>query len=561
MEVKEYINPLLKWWWLIIACTLLSAISGYLAVSQQPATYRSSTTLMIGSAVDDPNPSAGELGLSQLLASAYGDIAQRRPVREQTMMALNLPSLPEYSARALQNSNLLEIAVVDVSPHRAQAVANELANQLIQQSPTAPRPEDEERRVFIEDQLSSLQTNIQETEVEIIAKQSELEAAFSAREIADLQNEIAALLDKLRTLQSNYGALLPNTQGGATNTLAVIEPAGLPRNPVGPNVPVTVATTAAVGFALAAAAAYFLEFLDDTIKTPKDVKRATGLITLPSIPRYDTNGIPRNLVARNEPRSPAVDAYRRLRTGILSQDEANQFNTILITSATPGEGKSSVAANLAVVLAQSGEETLLLDADLRRPSQQDIFRLREKRGFSDLLVGYYKHADHVENTEALLDTVIQLTDVGLLSVMASGPVLSDAFELLDSEVMEQVLLDLSERFDRIIIDSPPVLVASDSISLATKVGAVMIIADSRRIRRKQLVESVEQLQSVNANLIGVALNRVNAKSAGYYYQYYYYDKQDSSDKPGDPGQEERGSERRLARWLPGRNKGVSPQQN
>ena len=269
MEVREYINPLLKWWWLVIACTLLSAISGYLAVSQQPATYRSSTTLMIGGAADDPNPRADELALSQLLASAYGDIVQRRPVREQTMMALNLSSLPEYSASALPNSNMLEISVIDVSPHRAQAVANELAKQLIQQSPTAPRPEDEERRVFIEDQLSSLQTNIEETELEIVAKQNELEEAFSARDIADLQAEIAALLTKLRTLQGNYAALLPNTQGGATNTIAVIEPAGLPRNPVGPNVPVTVATTAAFGFALAAAAAYFLDFLDDTIKHRK----------------------------------------------------------------------------------------------------------------------------------------------------------------------------------------------------------------------------------------------------------------------------------------------------
>ena len=264
------------------------------------------------------------------------------------------------------------------------------------------------------------------------------------------------------------------------------------------------------------------------------MKRATGLVTLPSIPRYDTNGNSRNLIARNEPRSPAVDAYRRLRTAILSQDEAKRFKTILITSATPGEGKSSVAANLAVVLAQSGEETLLLDADLRRPSQQEIFRLRERRGFSDLLVGYYKPADHVENSEALLDLVIQSTDVGLLSIMASGPVLSDAFELLDSEVMEQILLDLSDRFDRIIIDSPPVLVASDSVSLSTKTSAVIIVTDSRRLRRKQLVESVEQLKSVNANLIGVALNRVSAKSAGYYYQYYYYEKRDSSDKPGIP---------------------------
>src|SRR5687768_14227278 len=129
MDIQAYLRPVFRWWWLILAATLLAAVSSYLQVRQQPPLYVASTTLIIGRAFDDPNPTGSELTLGQQLAETYADLAQRRVVREATMTALGLTSLPEYSASPLPNRQLLEITVIDTSPERAKAVADELANQ------------------------------------------------------------------------------------------------------------------------------------------------------------------------------------------------------------------------------------------------------------------------------------------------------------------------------------------------------------------------------------------------------------------------------------------------
>jgi len=137
MELKNFITPLLKWWWLLVLATLVAGGSSFIVARQQPPEYEAYTTLMIGRTISDPNPSGNELHLSQQLAGIYADLAQRDPVANATMEALGLDSLPSYDARALPNSQFLEIAVIDTNPERAQAVANELANQLILQGPTA----------------------------------------------------------------------------------------------------------------------------------------------------------------------------------------------------------------------------------------------------------------------------------------------------------------------------------------------------------------------------------------------------------------------------------------
>jgi capsular polysaccharide biosynthesis protein len=201
--------------------------------------------------------------LTQQLANTYADMAKRRPVRQATMQALGLSWLPGYTVRVIANTQLVEVAVVDTNPQRAQAVANELANQLIRQAPMASGAETDQRRDFVKSELDDLQVKIKETRDEISKKQSDLANLFSARQIADTQTQIAALQNKLTALQGNYAALIANTAQGAVNTLTVIEPAELPTVPVGPNRLATMALAAAIGLLLAGGAAYLLEYLDD----------------------------------------------------------------------------------------------------------------------------------------------------------------------------------------------------------------------------------------------------------------------------------------------------------
>ena len=267
MELREFFAPLIRWWWLLVAAAGVAAAFSLFAGMQQPPVYRTQTTLMIGRAIDDPNPSDISIYTSQQLATTYADIALRQPVQNATMKALGLTWLPAYLVRPVVNTQLLEIVVTDTDPVRAQAVANELANQLIQQSPTS-RQSNQDRLAFINQQLDELETKIQETQDQVDARQGELANLTSARQIADTQNQIYALQSKLDTLRNNYTDLLANTQQGALNTLTIIEPALLPDSPIGPNIPLLVVTAAVFALAVAAGAVYLLSYMDSSIKSP-----------------------------------------------------------------------------------------------------------------------------------------------------------------------------------------------------------------------------------------------------------------------------------------------------
>jgi len=500
---------------------MIAGGASYMAARQQPEVYRARATLMIGRAIDNPNPTGNEFWLTQQLAQTYAEIASREPVRAATMEALGLTWLPELTVRALNQTQLLEIQVTDTSPERAQAVANELARQLIKQSPTSPEQEEQSRQLFISEQLDDLETKITETQNEISSKQDELASAFSARQIADLQGQIAALQTKLTSLQSNYASLLSNTQQGAINTLAVIEEAALPRTPVGPRVETTVLVAAAIGFTLAVAAAYLLEYLDDSIKAPEDITRVSGLPTLAGIARISDDGDTGKLITLSQPRSPTTEAYRILRTGIQfsSVDNPDQ-NRLMVTSPNPAEGKSLTIANLSIVMAQAGHNVLIIDADLRRPVQHKLFRLPQKGGLTTLMLEA-RLSSGKDQMLAALKRVIQPTSVEGLHVLTSGPIPPNPSEMLGSAKMEMTLGVLSEQYDYVVIDSPPVLAVTDAIVISRRTDGVLIVVDASRTRGAQLKQASEQLISSNAHMIGAVLNRLSPKSDSYYSYYNY----------------------------------------
>lgn len=541
MELSKYFGVIRRWWWLLAASTVLAAVSSYIAVSQQPLTYEARTVLMLGRTIEDPNPSGTELGLSQQLAAIYADLANMRAVREETMAALGLEGLPGYRARALPNSQLIEIIVTDTNPERAQAVANELANQLILHSPTSPRPEDQEREAFVDEQLNSLQQNIEETEDQIQEKENELEAAFSARDIGNLEREIAVLEDKLRTLQGNYAALLRNTQGGAINTLQVLEPAELPRRPVGAGWQLTVMAASVIGLVLAGAAAFVLDYLDDTVWTLDDMEELTGLAVLPGIPLFDVDeeeGVDTRLITRHQPLMPVSEAFRALRTAVLSAGAYDYFRTMLITGPKPSDGKSVIASNLAVVMAQSGLNVLLIDADLRRPMQHQLFNVDNERGLSDILL-LLDLTDKFTDVDALLEDVIQPMPEPRLHLLTSGSGLANGLGSLSISSLRTLLSIVSDRYDVVMLDSPPVLAVSDPVVLGTQVDGVLVVVDAGRTRGEELKQTIERLREVNSNLVGIVPNRLKARDETYYsyYNEYYEVLEPAADGSGERADE------------------------
>lgn len=517
MEFKKYIYPLRKWWWLLVAATLVAAVSSFLVTLRQPPIYQARTTLIVGRAFEDPNPTASQFWLGQQLAIAYADIANREQVRNSTMKALNLKWLPSYDARAQSNSQMLDIVVTDTNPQVAQAVANELAVQLMALTPTSEGLEDTSRGTFVEQQLNTLEAQIEQTEEDISELQANLGSLTSARQINDTQNQIAALQGKLSTLQGNYAGLLANTQRGAVNSLSVIEPATLPVAPVGPNKPLSIAIAAVIGLVLASGAAYLLEYLDDTLKTTAEIQEVFGLPIIGYLLEEDggRNGDEKKLIVAEKPRHPIAEAYRSLRTNLEFAAAARPLKTILVTSADSGEGKTSVASNLAMIISQADKKVILIDADLRKPSVHEFMKMTNENGVSDLFRG-----------RTSIQNAMRIGKNERIAVITGGTPPPNPAELLASRKMDQVLSGLKDVADVVVVDGPPFAV-SDAAILAAKVDGVIVVVRPGYTREAAARVMLEQLNRAGANIVGVVLNRIPLRMVDYYggqgYLSYYGD--------------------------------------
>jgi succinoglycan biosynthesis transport protein ExoP len=520
MEFKRYVLPLRRWWWLLLAATLIAALSSFLATLRQPPIYQTLTTLMIGQVISDPNPTSGEFFLGVQLAENYAEIANREPVRIATKQALGLTSLPDYRASALPDGQFIEIVVTDIVPERAQAVASELANQLIARSPTGNQSDERDRQAFIQDQLDKLQLQITATEDEIDQLREVLGEMDSAREIADTRFQLNAREVKLSDLQTLYSNLLANTQSGAINTISVVEAAFLPTRPIGPNKMLIILLSAAVGLSLAIGAAYVLDYMDDTVKSPEDVERLTNAPIIGYLTELDIENIGELYVADN-PRHPSVEEIRTLRANLEFASVDQPLKTLFISSTQMEDGKTSVAANLAVVMSQAEKDVILLDADLRRPNVHNFFGLTNNYGLSDVFRG-----------KLSLDEVVKDWTGGSVSVITAGDPPPNPAELLGSKKMTEILEVLESRADMVIIDGPPFVIA-DAPILASKVDGVLLIIRMGYTHEPAIKSMMDQIDRAGAKVVGVALNRLPPKGIGYYagtpyYSTYYSDEQEST---------------------------------
>jgi len=509
MDIIELFKPLLRWWWLIVIATIIATVSSFVVSLQQPPVFRSRATLMIGRTIDNPNPTTVQFSLEQQLAISYANIANREPLRDATKEALGINSLPEYTVSAVPNTQLIEIVVVDTDPYRAQAVASEIANQMILRSPTSENQDDIERQAFINEQLDILQKQIKDLQTEIEDLTYVLGGLNSAREIADTESEINSLQTKLSSAQSNYAKLLSETEKGAINTLTIIEHPNLPVRPIGSQQFVTVGLSAAVGFTMAAAAAYLLEYLDKSIKSVAEVEKlipAPILGYIPEIPKKENKWM---FVTEN-PRSPISDAFRNLRTNIELLD--SEIKTILVTSTAISEGKSTITLNFAQILTQANKRVILIDGDLRKSVLNEVLDFPKHLGLSQILQGKYN-----------LRQISYPLRKGVGLVIPSGPPPPNPTELLASEMMTQTLSSLKKMANIVVIDGPPIFV-TDTTVLARQVDGILLVVQIGKTRKDTIKEMMAQIKRANTKIIGVVINKVSKRS-NYYTHYYgnYYD--------------------------------------
>jgi polysaccharide biosynthesis transport protein len=308
----------------------------------------------------------------------------------------------------------------------------------------------------------------------------------------------------------------------STPTVTQIEPATLPQSPISPRPMNNAASTGAVGLLLAAGVVFLVEYLDDTIKTPEQVEQILGLTVLGYIADVPVAKNPdHGLYVSSQPRSPVAEAFRSLRTNLEYTGIDHPLRTLLVTSAGPGEGKSTVAANLAAIVAQSGKHVVLMDTDLRRPSVHRFFDIANREGLTDVF------RDHLG-----LDAVNHPWDWDSnISIITSGSLPPNPTELLGSDRMTQILDSLKKQKDFIILDAPPSIVADPQV-LASKVDGVVIVAWPGHTQLSGLRVTMEQLNRVGANVVGIIFNRIPHNREGYYggykhYSRYYYSKYQS----------------------------------
>lgn len=508
MEINAYLRPLIRWWRLIFVVTMLAIIASGVSTLFQPEVYVSRTTLVIGTTILDPNPDSGQIFIAQQLASIYADMARREPIQHATMEALGINWLPNYQSQVIPNTQMVQISVTDTIPQRAQIIANELARQLMLQSPALGSTEIGTRQDFIRQQLSSLQLQIEESQKRIDELQASLTGLNSASQIANIEREIRDETDKLNRLRENYAGFLANSQEGALNILSVVEPANLPTNSVGTNRFLIIALAGLVGFSLGAGAAYLLEYLDRTVKTTQDVERIFNLPVIGYITELRDKGNSLIYVAEN-PNSILAESFRLLRSNIEFFQVSKPIRTILITSPSQGNGKTTVATNLALSISQGEQEVVLVDADLRRPAVHKGLDMAMEPGLSDLI-----------RNKADIDDVVRTWYGGNMKVITTGHIPPNITEVVGSRRIGSILVDLGERFELVIVDAPPLIIA-DAYNLASRVDGVILVMEPGHTTEEQARAIKEQLDRSNAHLLGIVFNRITEQSAKSYADYQY----------------------------------------
>ena len=510
MDLAKFVRMLRRWKWVVLAFTVLGTLSGYGASQLIAPSYNASATIVVGQSLSSVNPDYQQLQVAQQLASTYAAVATTRPILDKVIQNLNLSGWRTedlqkvVSVQALQGVNLIVISASDPSAVRAAAIANELANDLIAASPGIQGQQ--------QDMQDLLQRDLTATQKQIDQLQSEVDQLVNLpTRTTDQQAQLNALQSSLATARQAYSSLATQLSSASSNRLSLIEPAVASDRPASPSVPLDTLLGLFVGLFLGLGLSAVLDYLDDTVTTGEGAEEVTKASTLGVVNRFP--GSRReplySVVSLIFPRSPAAESFRALRTNLEYVSVDKTVDSILVTSSVPGEGKSTVAANLAVVLAQGGRKTLLVDADLRKPSIHEMFRFPNNVGLTTVL-----------RNNSRASAPLHVTEVVGLSVLLSGPVPPNPSELLGSERMRTVLNSLQESFDVIVLDSPPLTAVTDAAILSRLASGTLLVVRARKTRRGSIRLGRDALAKVSAHLLGVVVNDVGREATPGYYGYY-----------------------------------------
>lgn len=470
------------------------------------------------------------LDLSSISSQPYLAELKRLIAEKEAALASMMAKLVELNALdySQKEISLREKEIEGLKEKFRQEVAKVAATDFV--DPAAVSGDLIKSKIEAETELQALQPKV-DALAEIVAKyNAEMES------LPQKSLRLARLMRQREVSEKIYIMLNEKyqesriTEVGQLGNVRMIDPAMPPKYPVKPKKKMNLMLGFLIGLGLGVGLAFFIDHLDNSVNTMEDVEamNLSLLATIPYIKPERENGlfdrfiedpeardINERLITHLKPKSPISESYRTLRTNITFSSAGKNRKTIMVTSSGPKEGKSTSISNLAITFAQMGNKTLLIDGDLRRPMLHKLFALDKQPGLTNVLVG----------RQDFHEAVKQLEGVPHLDVMTCGVIPPNPAELLGSERMKELLETLKDDYDVLLIDAPPIIAVTDPSILASMVDGVILVVRSAKAKRDAVQHAVEQLKRVEAPLLGVLLNGIQASNAYgsyYYYNYYHY---------------------------------------
>jgi len=497
--LRDYSRVVSRRWWIVIAAIIATTAPAVALSLRQDAIYRADADMLLhaspgesvsGSGQQNANP---DRVVQNEIAVLEGDA-----VFDRLKKNLGLDDdPPSVSGSAVSGADVITASVESGDPQNAARLADAYVQAYI----------DVKRDQAVSGMSAAsaeLQTKITELQTQIDAVDGKIDASSTDDDTA-AEADRHSLDDRMAVFRQHIDQLQVDAALPAGNA-ELIRPATAPTKPIKPT-PVRTATLAAlVGLLLGLGAALLMDHLDDSVRSADDLAPlgpdVPVLAVVPTVSSPD-----KRPVSMAAPQSPPVEAYRNLRTNVQFLGIERKMRVVQVTSTRPGEGKTTTAANLAVVLSQAGAKVVLVDADLRKPDVHRMFAIDGSNGLTNNLAG-----------EPMELTIQRITDQ--LWVIVGGPVPPNPSEMVSGRRMEAFCEELARRFDFVIVDSAPLLPVSDGAALSRHVDGVLLVAQSNNVSLRQIQDSVAILQRAGAPLLGIVLTRAKLdKEVAGEYEY------------------------------------------
>lgn len=548
MELLQYWKVIQKnWRWIGLIMAAVLVITTIFTINQ-PYVYESNATLLLTSPVRDNNPYL-QNQMASSLADTYSARMQTRAFAEEVVKELPSTSvgqaLGSITTRLRPNTFFFTIGARGNSPEQAQQLVGAVVKVFLRTTAALQAEAGEGQSTIRNDIRKRLEGALEDIRGQITIYRERIATLESQPVTREREDQVLQLRGQLVTLQQTEAQTLTSLvqidDPTPPPSAVVIDPP-LPGRQLERRLTANLLLATVVALVLGIGFAFLRNYIDNTVQSAEHLEEIQGLTPMAVIGTVGTSGkrtygygrfvkgrseaneakdgrlVGSNLVTIDNPRSPESECFRVLRTNIQFSSIEKPLHTLVVTSAQPGEGKSFTASNLAVVIAQAGKRVILVDTDLRKPTQHKVFNLSNSAGFSNLIS---------DKSTDIADVIQNIPGQSSLAVITSGPLPPNPSEMLNSQHAIEVMNQLKQQADVVIYDAPPVGAVTDPVILATRTDGVVLVIGAGSTRRDVVTRAVKSLQKVGVQTLLPVLNRVKTKDMQGYYYYQYY----GSDSP------------------------------